>query len=158
MRFRPRLARALVLACGLLATFGLFQEAQEPPGSASPGVPTFRGGVSAVLVDVVVIDREGQADLRPRPERTFRSSRTESRRTIATFDVTDWTSYVGERTAGALTGRRRQHLSPPVHLHRQPPGREVRVPEPREARPLGVHRGVHGRRRRGHGHRHRATR
>ncbi len=93
MRIRPRLVRALVLAAGMVASFAFSQEDR-------PQVPTFRTGVNAVMVDVVAIDREGK----PIPGLTredFQVLEDGVPQTIATFDVTDWTSYVGERTSGA---------------------------------------------------------
>ncbi len=96
MRFRPRLARALAV----LAPFGLFQQAQEPQVPQVPQVPTFRGGVSAVLVDVVVTDWEGNP-IQSLTREDFQVLEDGVPQEIVTFDVTDWTSYVSERTAGA---------------------------------------------------------
>src|SRR5512145_3125543 len=53
MRNRPRFARALVDAASLFAPIAFSQEDQTQ-------VPRFRAGVNAVLVDVVVIDADGQ--------------------------------------------------------------------------------------------------
>jgi VWFA-related protein len=93
MKLRPRLAPALALVVHL----GIFQEPRENQ------VPTFRGGVSAVLVDVVVTDRDGRpiADLTRDDFQVFEDGAPQ---TISTFDVTDWTSYVSERTGGAASG------------------------------------------------------
>jgi VWFA-related protein len=93
MRFRPRLARALAV----LAPLGLFQETPEDQ------VPRFRGGVSAVLVDVVVTDREGNPLSLSRED--FQVFEDGVPQEIATFDVTDWTSYVAGRTEGAADSR-----------------------------------------------------
>ncbi len=94
MRFRPRLAGALAFV------LPLFQPAQE---AQQPQVPRFRGGVNAVLVDVVVIDREGNP-VSGLAREDFHVFEDGVAQTIETFDVTDWTSYVGERTAGAVEG------------------------------------------------------
>jgi Ca-activated chloride channel family protein len=93
MRLRPRLARALALA----APIALFQEPQESQ------VPTFRGGVNAVLVDVVVTDSNGNplSDLTQEDFQVFEDGVPQ---TISTFDVTDWTSYVSERAEGPAAG------------------------------------------------------
>jgi VWFA-related protein len=93
MRLRPRLARALALA----APIALFQEPQESQ------VPTFRGGVNAVLVDVVVTDSNGNpiADLTQEDFQVFEDGVLQ---TISTFDVTDWTSYVSERAGEQAAG------------------------------------------------------
>jgi VWFA-related protein len=93
MRIRPRFARAFVLASSTFAPFAWAQEDR-------PQVPTFRAGVSAVLVDVVALDSEGRplTGLRAEDFQVFEDGVPQ---TIATFDVTDWTSYVGERTSGA---------------------------------------------------------
>jgi VWFA-related protein len=93
MRLRPRLARALALA----APIALFQELQESQ------VPTFRGGVNAVLVDVVVTDSNGNpiADLTQEDFQVFEDGVPQ---TISTFDVTDWTSYVSERAGEQAAG------------------------------------------------------
>jgi VWFA-related protein len=93
MRTRPISVRALVLAVGTVASFAFSQEQR-------PQVPTFRGGVDAVLVDVVVVDRDGKpvSGLERDDFQVFEDGVPQ---TIATFDVTDWTSYVGERVDGA---------------------------------------------------------
>jgi VWFA-related protein len=80
-----------------MAPLGLFQEAQENQ------VPTFRGGVSAVLVDVVVVDREGHP-LSDLTREDFQILEDGVPQTLSTFDVTDWTSYVSERTEGQAAG------------------------------------------------------
>jgi len=102
MRFRPRLARALLLGGGILTTIRWVATAQEdrPPVQEVPEVPTFRAGVNAVLVDVVVIDRDGQP-VSGLERNEFEVLEDGVPQTIATFDVTDWTSYVGERVDGA---------------------------------------------------------
>ncbi len=84
---------ALLAAGGLLAGVIAPQESREQ-------VPTFRAGVSAVLVDVLVSDQEGNplADL---TQEDFRVLEDGVPQTIATFDVTDWTSYVAERGSEA---------------------------------------------------------
>jgi VWFA-related protein len=66
-------------------------------------VPVFRSGVDAVLVDVVVIDGDGK----PVPDlarEDFRVLEDGVPQAIATFDVTDWTSYVGERANNGGSG------------------------------------------------------
>jgi VWFA-related protein len=98
MRIRPRIARALVLAAGVFVPLAFSQEGQRQ-------VPTFRTGVNAVLVDVVVIDGGGQP-IDGLAAEDFQVFEDEVPQTIATFDVTDWMSYVGERTAaGSPEGR-----------------------------------------------------
>ncbi len=84
---------------GLLAALASIAPAQE---SREPNqeVPTFRAGVDAVLVDVVVIDGEAQP-ISGLGEKDFQVFEDGVAQTIATFDVTDWTSYVGERIDGA---------------------------------------------------------
>lgn len=93
MTNRPRFARALVLAAGMVAPFAY---SQEKPTQ----VPTFRTGVNAVLVDVVVVDGGGQP-VNGLSAADFQVFEDGVLQRIATFDVTDWTSYVGERTAAA---------------------------------------------------------
>jgi Ca-activated chloride channel family protein len=102
MRFRPRLVRALLLGGGILTTFAGVGPAQDdrPP---NPQVPTFRAGVNAVLVDVVVIDKDGQP-VSGLSREDFQIFEDGVLQTVATFDVTDWTSYVGERIDGASSG------------------------------------------------------
>ena len=65
-------------------------------------VPTFRGGVTTVLVDALVLDAEGNpvTDLTTDEVEIYEDGVLQS---IATFDVTDWTSYVSERTGSAST-------------------------------------------------------
>jgi len=90
---------ALLIGGGLLTLFARMAPAQEDRAQV-PQVPTFRAGVNAVLLDVVVIDREGQ----PIPgllREDFQLFEDGVPQTVATFDVTDWTSYVGERAEGA---------------------------------------------------------
>ena len=96
MRFRPRLVRALLLGGGILTTFPRVAPAQEE----QPRVPTFRAGVNAVLVDVVVTDRDGQP-VSGLERDDFQVFEDEVPQSITTFAVTDWTSYVGERVEGA---------------------------------------------------------
>jgi VWFA-related protein len=73
---------AVGLVAGVIAT-------QEPREQ----VPTFRAGVSAVLVDVLATDREGNP-LAGLMEEDFQVFEDGVPQAIATFDVTDWTSYV----------------------------------------------------------------
>jgi VWFA-related protein len=63
-------------------------------------VPTFRTGVAAVLVDVVVVDGEGNAvaDL---TRDDFRVLEDGVPQTVATFDVTDFRSYVDQISPAA---------------------------------------------------------
>jgi len=96
MRFRPRLVRALLLGAGILTTFPRVAPAQEE----QPRVPTFRTGVNAVLVDVVVTDRDGQP-VSGLERDDFQVFEDEVPQSITTFAVTDWTSYVGGRVEGA---------------------------------------------------------
>jgi Ca-activated chloride channel family protein len=66
---------------------------QEP---ATEQVPTFRGGVTNVLVDALVLDGDGN----PVPDLTaedFEIYEDGVLQSVATFDVTDWTSYVNQR-------------------------------------------------------------
>jgi VWFA-related protein len=93
MRNRPKFARSFVLAAALFAPIAF---SQEDPTQ----VPRFRAGVNAVLVDVVVIDADGQPITGLAAE-DFQVFEDGVPQTVATFDVTDWTSYVGERTSGA---------------------------------------------------------
>ncbi|HXV59856.1 MAG TPA: VWA domain-containing protein [Vicinamibacteria bacterium] len=60
-------------------------------------IPTFRTGVSTVLVDALVLDGEGNpiADL---DKADFEVLEDGIPQTISSFDVTSWTSYVAERT------------------------------------------------------------
>jgi VWFA-related protein len=60
-------------------------------------VPTFRTGVSAVLVDVVVLDSSG-GPVEGLERSDFDVLEDGVKQEIATFDVTDWTSYVAART------------------------------------------------------------
>jgi VWFA-related protein len=85
---------ALLVASGLVAGIASPQEPREQ-------VPTFRAGVSAVLVDVLVTNREGNPlpDLK---QEDFQVLEDGVPQTVATFDVTDWTSYVAERGSEAL--------------------------------------------------------
>jgi VWFA-related protein len=93
---------ALLVGGGLLAVFARIAPAQEDRAPAPPvqEVPTFRAGVNAVLVDVVVIDRQGRP-ISGLTREDFQVFEDGVAQTIATFDVTDWTSYVGERIEGA---------------------------------------------------------
>jgi len=87
---------ALLVGGGLLAVFAWIAPAQEDRDQ----VPTFRTGVNAVLVDVVVIDRDGQP-VSGLERDDFQVLEDRVPQDITTFDVTDWTSYVGERVEGA---------------------------------------------------------
>ena len=84
----------MTLSLFLLALPLLLQE-PEPEQ-----VPTFRGGVTTVLVDALVLDAEGNpvTDLSTDEVEIYEDGVLQS---IATFDVTDWTSYVSERTGSA---------------------------------------------------------
>ena len=65
---------------------------------AQEQTPTFRTGVSSVLVDTLALDSDGN----PIPDLSvddFEIYEDDVRQTIATFDVTDWTSYVAARTS-----------------------------------------------------------
>ncbi len=60
--------------------------------------PTFRTGVNSVLVDALALDADGN----PVPDMTiddFEIYEDDVRQTIATFDVTDWSSYVADRAS-----------------------------------------------------------
>jgi VWFA-related protein len=85
----------LFLGGGLLAAFSPIATIQE-----TQQVPTFRAGVSAVLVDVVVVDGDGNA-VSGLTREDFQVFEDGAAQTIATFDVTDWRSYLGERAEGA---------------------------------------------------------
>jgi VWFA-related protein len=65
-------------------------------------VPTFRGDVTTVLVDALVLDAEGNpaTDLTTDEVEIYEDGVLQS---IATFDATDWTSYVSERTGSTST-------------------------------------------------------
>ena len=93
---------ALLVGGGLLAAFARIAPAQEDRDQVPqvPQVPTFRAGVNAVLVDVVVIGRDGQP-LSGLERDDFQVFEDGVPQAITTFDVTDWTSYVGERVEGA---------------------------------------------------------
>jgi VWFA-related protein len=82
------------LVCGVLLSKALF--AQEPQAR----IPQFRTGVDAVLVDVLVLDSEGKpvADLAREDFAIFEDGVEQP---IATFDVTDWTSYVALETGAS---------------------------------------------------------
>jgi Ca-activated chloride channel family protein len=74
----------------------LFAAPQDP--QAQDPTPTFRSGVNSVLVDTLALDSEGN----PVPDMTiddFEIYEDDVRQTIATFDVTDWSSYVAARTS-----------------------------------------------------------
>ena len=65
---------------------------------AQEQTPTFRTGVSSVLVDTLALDSDGN----PIPDLSvddFEIYEDDVRQTIATFDVTDWTSFVAARTS-----------------------------------------------------------
>ncbi len=81
----------------LLLALPLLVQEQDPEQ-----VPTFRGGVTSVLVDALVLDAEGNpaTDLTSDEVEIYEDGVLQS---IATFDVTDWTSYVSERTGSAPT-------------------------------------------------------
>lgn len=60
--------------------------------------PTFRAGVTTVLVDTLALDADGN----PVPDMTaddFEIYEDGVRQTITSFDVTDWKSYVARRTS-----------------------------------------------------------
>ena len=80
----------LVLLALLLPTFAVAQEQ----------TPTFRTGVSSVLVDTLALDSDGN----PVSDLTvddFEIYEDDVRQTIQSFDVTDWTSYVAAKTTAA---------------------------------------------------------
>ncbi len=82
----------------------LADAAARPPQEPPSQVPTFRGGVNAVLVDVVVLDRDGDP-VAGLTQDDFEVLEDGTPQTIATFDVTDWTSYVAAKTdAGEAPG------------------------------------------------------
>ena len=67
---------------------------------AQEQTPTFRTGVSSVLVDTLALDSDGN----PVPDLTvddFEIYEDDVRQTIQSFDVTDWTSYVAAKTSDA---------------------------------------------------------
>ncbi len=67
---------------------------------AQEQTPTFRTGVTSVLVDTLALDSDGN----PVPDLTvddFEIYEDDVRQTIQSFDVTDWTSYVAAKTSDA---------------------------------------------------------
>ena len=67
---------------------------------AQEQTPTFRTGVSSVLVDTLALDSDGN----PVSDLTvddFEIYEDDVRQTIQSFDVTDWTSYVAAKTSDA---------------------------------------------------------
>lgn len=89
---RLTLVSLLFLSLGSRASL-----AQE---SSQGQIPRFRAGVDAVLVDALVLDSDGMpvSDLTREDFRVFEDG---VEQTIASFDVTDWTSYVAARTGEA---------------------------------------------------------
>ena len=78
----------------LLLWTTIFAQAQ-----AQDRIPTFRTGVSTVLVDTLALDADGNpATGLTRDD--FEIFEDGVRQTITTFDVTDWTSYVTAKTDG----------------------------------------------------------
>lgn len=75
----------------------------QSSGSDPRQVPTFRTGVSAVLVDALVLDARGLPvmDLTREDFTVFENGEEQ---TIASFDVTDWRSYVAATTNDAGGG------------------------------------------------------
>ena len=95
---KPSPFTPLAVLLGLAAATGLSRGREE----AERQVPQFRTQVNAVLVDALVLNRDGNPveDLTRRDFQLFEDGVEQS---IASFDVTDWTSYVAAQT-GASPG------------------------------------------------------
>jgi Ca-activated chloride channel homolog len=91
----------------LLFTLSLLPGVPLRAQEEQPRVPTFRGEVNAVLVDVVVLDRDG-SPVSGLTRDDFEVLEDGTPQSIATFDVTDWTSYVGARTGDTVQPTERQ--------------------------------------------------
>ena len=78
----------------LLLLTTIFAHAQE-----RDRIPTFRTGVSTVLVDTLALDADGNP-VSGLTQDDFEIFEDGVPQTITTFDVTDWTSYVAAKTDG----------------------------------------------------------
>ena len=78
----------------LLLLTTIFAHAQE-----QDAIPTFRTGVSTVLVDTLALDADGNP-VSGLTQDDFEIFEDGVPQTITTFDVTDWTSYVAAKTDG----------------------------------------------------------